>query len=77
MLGDRNDVGPSGLERPPDKKFQSGDDLNSNNNNSAQKYQDNNNIEYRGDGIEIETQFEQCLRNKFSLFKAMITRTLF
>lgn len=48
----------------------------SNNNQSAQKYQDQNNIEYRGDGLEVETGFEDCLTNKFNLFKTMITKAL-
>ena len=33
---------------------------------------DNNNIEYRGDDIDIEAEFEQTLRHKFALFRSMI-----
>ena len=43
----------------------------------AKNSQDQNNIEYRGDGIEIETQFEGCLNNKFNLFKSLITKYLY
>ena len=39
-------------------------------------YQDNN-IEYRGDGIEVDKSFESTLSHKFSLFKSMITKALY
>jgi hypothetical protein len=37
---------------------------------------DNNNIEYRGDDIDIEAEFERTLRHKFAIFRSMIMAKL-
>ena len=37
---------------------------------------DNNNIEYRGDDIDIEAGFETTLRHKFAIFRSMIMQRL-
>jgi len=37
---------------------------------------DNNNIEYRGDDIDIEAEFESTLRHKFAIFRSMIMQKL-
>jgi len=65
------------VEPEPEKRRSSGVELQEHNIAAAKNSNDINNIEYRGDGIEIEMSFEISLKNKFSLFKSLITRALF
>ena len=65
------------MGREVEKRHSSGVAPQENNIAKTKNSKDMNSIEYRGDGIEIETSFEISLKNKFSLFKSLITRVLF
>ena len=44
--------------------------------NIAQDSASNNNIEYRGDGIDVERDFQNTFNSKFALLRALIMKQL-